>query len=179
MLNCIGIDISKSTLPIGFDGGVNTFLYVGANPVGRVDESGLIILPSNFPYTYPKSYIRISTIEQRVTFNMLFAAQEYGQVSSEDFMNSLSVYLCTLPTVKPAHLQNAYGEFTPNSNSTEIRISISLLEDYEKGNAKDPILDATIMHEIIHYFDDLDGIDYPGEEGELWEKASYGKVIYP
>ena len=28
--------------PIGFDGGVNTYLYVGANPVVRVDESGKI-----------------------------------------------------------------------------------------------------------------------------------------
>jgi len=26
--------------PIGFDGGVNTYLYVGANPIVRVDESG-------------------------------------------------------------------------------------------------------------------------------------------
>jgi len=26
--------------PIGFDGGVNTYLYVGGNPVVRVDESG-------------------------------------------------------------------------------------------------------------------------------------------
>ena len=28
--------------PIGFDGGINTYVYVGANPVVRVDESGLI-----------------------------------------------------------------------------------------------------------------------------------------
>ena len=48
--------------PIGFDGGINTYLYVGANPVVRVDESGLIDprlkvgLGQNWdePYTFDK-----------------------------------------------------------------------------------------------------------------------------
>jgi len=40
------------------------------------------------------------------------------------------------------------------------------------------LLKVTAQHELVHYFDDQGGVDYPGEEGELFEKAVWGKVIY-
>jgi len=36
---------------------------------------------------------------------------------------------------------------------------------------------VTILHEFTHYGDDQDGEDIPGEEGEHFEKAVYGKVV--
>ncbi len=76
----------------------------------------------------------------------------------------------------PAPL-NAFGEFTPGVGSNEIRISEKLLSDYEAGNASTKLLDATFEHELVHFFDDQDGADFPGEEGELYEQSVYGCVV--
>ena len=107
---------------------------------------------------------------------MIDAAEIYGQASRATFFSSLLSY--KNPSLKEASLFGAFGEFTPNSGSTEIRIDKGLLERFERGTASNILLDATVLHELIHYLDDQNGKDYLGEEGELWEKASYGKVIY-
>lgn len=76
--------------------------------------------------------------------------------------------------------KNQCGEFTPSSKSNELRISKSLVDEFEKsgGAAKTTLLvGATILHELAHWGDDQDGIDIPGEEGSLFEKAAYGHVI--
>lgn len=36
---------------------------------------------------------------------------------------------------------------------------------------------VTILHEYVHYGDNLDGVDYPGEEGELFEIDVYGEIV--
>lgn len=68
--------------------------------------------------------------------------------------------------------KNQCGEFTPNSKSNELRISKSLVDEFEKsaGAAKiTRLVGATILHELVHWGDDQDGKDIPGEEGNLFE----------
>ena len=85
------------------------------------------------------------------------------------------------PTISVVAMpKNQCGEFTPNSSSNEIRISKSLVEDFEKrgGSRKSTLLlGATILHELAHWGDDQDGKDIPGEEGNMFETAAYGMVI--
>lgn len=57
-------------------------------------------------------------------------------------------------------------------------LSDRLLRDFEAGDASNRLLDATVLHELTHYFDDQGGIDYPGEEGAQFEIDSYGRVIF-
>jgi hypothetical protein len=89
------------------------------------------------------------------------------------------------PSIKITNLSGAYGEFTPNVGSQEIRISKRMVEEFEAGRGKRVartgnvhLVGVTLLHELIHWADDRDGIDRPGEEGEEFERAVYGSVIY-
>jgi len=85
------------------------------------------------------------------------------------------------PTIKVVVMaKNQCGEFTPNSKSNEIRISKSLVDEFEISGGAIKIthlVGATILHELAHWGDDQDGKDIPGEEGNLFETAAYGRVI--
>lgn len=87
----------------------------------------------------------------------------------------------TQPTIKVVVMpKNQCGEFTPNSGSNEIRISKSLVDEFEKsgGSRKATLLlGASILHELAHWGDDQDGKDITGEEGNMFETAAYGMVI--
>ena len=97
--------------------------------------------------------------------------------------NSLGAVLSwgSKPTIKVVVMpKKQCGEFTPNSASHEIRISKSLVDQFEKSGGSRKItllLGATILHELAHWGDDQDGRDIPGEEGNLFETAAYGQVI--
>ena len=88
------------------------------------------------------------------------------------------------PTLKVTILAGAFGEFTPDSGSNEIRLDTNMVRDFEAGrgwrNAKAGrvlLVGVTILHELTHWGDDQDGVDRPGEEGEEFERKVYGKVI--
>ena len=78
------------------------------------------------------------------------------------------------------------GEFTPDIDSDEIRLNRILVRAYEDGSPahlaytansrgqRMPRVGVTILHELVHWGDDQDGIDYEGEEGELFEQTVYG-----
>ncbi len=78
------------------------------------------------------------------------------------------------------------GRFTPNSGSNTIELNEILVAAFESGSPphlaytqnaagdRMPRVGVTILHELVHWGDDQDGIDYPGEEGELFETAVYG-----
>ncbi len=83
----------------------------------------------------------------------------------------------TQPTIKVSTLSNACGEFTPGKGSNELRLHKSLVDKFEASTGDKILLmtvGATILHELAHWGDDRDGIDLPGEEGELFEKQTYG-----
>ena len=88
------------------------------------------------------------------------------------------------PTLKVTILAGAFGEFTPDIGSNEIRLDTRMVQEFEAGrglrNAKAGrvyLVGVTILHEMTHWGDDQDGVDRPGEEGEEFEIKVYGKVI--
>lgn len=88
------------------------------------------------------------------------------------------------PVVKVANLIGALGEFTPDVGSNEIRVDAKLVAEFERNGAfrnakagRVSLMGVTILHELIHWGDDQDGIDRPGEEGEEFERKIYGRVI--
>jgi len=89
------------------------------------------------------------------------------------------------PTIKIAPLVGAYGEFTPNTKSNEIRIQEKMVREFEAGRGKRVsragnvyLVGVTLLHELVHWGDDQDGIDRPGEEGSEFERLIYGSVIH-
>jgi zincin-like metallopeptidase toxin 3 of polymorphic toxin system len=88
------------------------------------------------------------------------------------------------PSIKITTLVGAIGEFTPFIGSNEIRIETKIVKDFEKGKgvrvAKAGnvfLVGVTLLHELVHWGDDQDGIDRLGEEGAEFETLVYGKVI--
>src|SRR5262245_30383619 len=81
-------------------------------------------------------------------------------------------------------LVGAFGEFSPGIGSEEIRINMTMVTDFESGKGKRIaragdvfLVGVTLLHELIHWGDDKDGIDRSGEEGEEFEQLIYGSVI--
>ncbi len=87
--------------------------------------------------------------------------------------------------MKVADIPGVCGEFTPDVGSQELRVNRKMVEEFEAGRGKRPtpdgrevyVLGVTILHELIHWGDDQDGVDRPAEEGEEFEKTVYGAVI--
>jgi len=46
-----------------------------------------------------------------------------------------------------------------------------------KWNKNVFLVGVTLLHELVHWADNLDGIDFPDEEGEQFETDVYGMVI--
>lgn len=102
------------------------------------------------------------------------ALGKYGQIRKRTLSGVLKYG--TEPTIKVTPLVSACGEFTPNIKSNELRLHKSLVEKFEASRGDKMLLmtvGATILHELAHWADDQDSKDYPGEEGELFEKKVY------
>jgi hypothetical protein len=89
------------------------------------------------------------------------------------------------PSIKVTVLVGALGEFSPGIKSQEIRIARSMVADFEAGKGQRAaragsvyLVGVTLLHELVHWADDQDGIDRSGEEGEEFERALYGGVIH-
>ena len=106
---------------------------------------------------------------------MYTAFAKYGQASRSQVNEALSAGKG--PQIDPAQLGGAYGAFTPGISSQKIEIDIGLLLAFEQGSASGKLSDATILHELTHYFDDQDGSDFPGEEGNFFEIDCFGGVV--
>ena len=88
------------------------------------------------------------------------------------------------PVIKITNLSGNYGEFSPGVKSNEIRINTALVTDFENGlgrrmskSGNVSLVGVTLLHELVHWGDDQNGIDRPGEEGEEFERLVYGSVI--
>ena len=95
------------------------------------------------------------------------------------------------PTIKIVQLNgfcetcddDTYGLFNsddPNSIYVDIDI-VNLIEsspNSPEGDSLAFLLGVSILHEYVHLGDYVDGIDQPGEEGLLFEQATYGESIW-
>ncbi len=119
-------------------------------------------------------YLRVDIPKLAHHAKISAALGKYGQIKKSGL--SMILNYGTGPQVSVVALANACGEFSPGSRSNELRLHRSLVDAFERS-AGDTVLlktvGATILHELVHWGDDQDGIDYPGEEGELFEKHVY------
>ncbi|EPR74065.1 hypothetical protein ADIWIN_0874 [Winogradskyella psychrotolerans RS-3] len=80
---------------------------------------------------------------------------------------------------------DTYGLFQSSSNPDTLYIDIDLVNDLENSTPNSVLANSfaflvgvTILHEYVHYGDNLDGTDYPGEEGQLFEEDVYGQTVW-
>ena len=163
--------------PIRFMGGdLNLFGYVAGDPTNYMDAIGFLRFPDDFAKKYPKSYQRINSLNKRLNQKKFEAFAIYGQACPVDVNEALTPGKG--PLIKPSDLDaGTLGQFKPGIHSQTLEIDVDLLKQYEQGKISNRLLDATIEHELTHYFDDQDGVQYPGEEGNLYEIYVYGAVV--
>ncbi len=135
--------------------------------------------------TYPKlAYYVKENLPEIINVPIIVSAlNRIGQINEMNLR--LALVWGSNPTLKITHIAGGYGEFTPNTNSNEIRIDKAMVEEFEAGTGKREaragkvyLVGVTILHELVHWGDDQDGIDRAGEEGEEFEQMVYGSVIY-
>jgi RHS repeat-associated protein len=154
--------------------GSNLFRYVGNSPVRFFDPTGLYRLPADFAKNYPSAVARIGSLASRLNQKKYSAFLKYGQADAalvQDAMRDGNE-----PNIVVEDLLNAFGEYRGAMDKTTIYLDKAFLEDYEFCRLSDKLLDATVEHESVHYFDDKDGVDYPGEEGNFYEIDVYGEI---
>ena len=71
---------------------------------------------------------------------------------------------------------------TPGNNVIDVREKI--FKDFEAGRGqlaaragRVPALGVNILHEMVHWGDNRDGVDRPGEEGDEFEMLVYGRNL--
>lgn len=114
--------------------------------------------------------------------SIAYALRKTGQFSRARLRTALRWGLG--PTVRVRDLVGAYGEFTPGISSNEIRVHRATVEEFEAGRGirraragNVYLIGVTLIHELVHWCDDQDGIDRPGEEGEEFELLVYGRRV--
>ena len=105
-----------------------------------------------------------------------------GQLNRSQFHAALA--WGTPPNISIVPALGACGEFTPTPGNNTIRIDQRLFVDFEAGRGKVLVrarnvyvLGVTLLHEMAHWGDNLDGIDRAGEEGNEFERLVYGAVV--
>ena len=78
----------------------------------------------------------------------------------------------------------ACGSFTPTPGNNTIEIRESIFVDFEAGRGqlrtragRVAALGLNVLHEMVHWGDNLDGVDRPGEEGDEFEGLVYGRNL--
>jgi RHS repeat-associated protein len=163
--------------PIGLSSGdVNFYAYVGNDPINYVDPLGLLQADSNVSSNYPKAakFIESQFARNQKEYNSF---KKYGQADKKAVDKALTKGQGpTVSTYKDMGTTN--GTFSPGIGSQTLNISDYVLGKFEVG---DPgarlLLESTLKHELTHYFDDQNEMDYPGEEGKAFEQDVYGQDV--
>ena len=134
---------------------------------------------------YPKftKYVRYALPQVVSNKSIVAAFQKYGQIDRATLKRALEWGNEPHITIKP--LVGALGEFNASVDSNEINIDDAVVQEFEDGhglrktkyNKKVYLVGVTLLHELVHWADNIDGIDFPDEEGEQFEKDVYGQVI--
>lgn len=88
------------------------------------------------------------------------------------------------PTIRVVTMTSC-GRFTPTPGNNVIEIATRVFRDFEAGRGRIRLrrggtalaLEVNILHELVHWGDNLDGVDRPGEEGDEFEMLVYGQNI--
>jgi len=151
----------------------------------ELNEEKIVRMNAHDIKSYPKLAYYVKNDMPKIIDvpSIVLAMSKVGQINKPKLRLALS--WGSGPTIRIVGLIDAYGEFTPDKQSNEIRIDTKLVKEFESGKGKRAVraghvflVGVTLLHELVHWGDDKDGIDRPGEEGAEFENMTYGSVVY-
>jgi Metallopeptidase toxin 3 len=135
--------------------------------------------------TFPKfaKYVRYSLPTVVDVKSIVAGFAKYGQIDRATLKKALTWGNEPHIVIKP--LVDAIGEFDASVDPNIINIETRIVQEFEDGHGLRKnkwgkgvyLVGVTLLHELIHWADNLDGIDFPDEEGEQFERDVYGMVI--
>lgn len=160
-----------------------------------VSFSPLIKYPqgSNYSTKYPKltEYLKNQLPKTGEIPKIVNTIKEISGISEEQIINDLKwghgpaleiIQLDNYSSNTSDKTVGAFDKLLPNT----ILLDIDYVEGLENGTnsqiEEDGLLfylGVVILHEYVHYTDNIDGQDFPGEEGEIFEIRAYGQTISP
>lgn len=130
-----------------------------------------------------KQYVRYALPKVVDVKSIVAAFAKYGQIDRATLKRALA--WGSQPTIVIREFSGAIGLFNGATEPNVINIHTRIVREFEDGRGlrktkwnKDVYLvGVTLLHELVHWADNLDGIDFPDEEGEQFESDVYGMVI--
>lgn len=150
---------------------------------------------NNYENDFPKftEYVKnqIPTLKDNIT--IINAIKTYTNLTTEEVKSAFEYGKG--PIIEIAQLDNfpncsicdsaTLGHFNGATDANKFYIDIDLIMDLENTAPGSSLADAfafligvTLLHEYVHLGDNLDGIDYDGEEGLLFEQDVYGQSVW-
>jgi hypothetical protein len=135
-----------------------------------------------------KKYVRDSLPKVADVKSIIQAFQKFGQIDRTTLQRALkwgeNPEILVVHELKDKDGNRVLGLFRPGEPNV-IRVDLDLVKEFEAGRgishtkSGKPVylVGVTLLHELIHWADNLDGTDFPGEEGEQFERAVYGHVV--
>ena len=87
------------------------------------------------------------------------------------------------PIIEFRHMASANGQYLPKKYPDTVFIAAVICDKFQNSDAdaKDSrmhlLVESTLLHEIVHWGDWIDGKESPFEAGKAFEKEAYGKDI--
>ena len=138
---------------------------------------------SGFRNSYPKltAWIYEAMLNVPAKPTVWKAFKKYSELS--EMQARAALLTCSAKPIIDVKDMKDYGIFDGAKDKDRVYLGKFMCDKFEgsRADAKDPrmhiLIEATVLHELVHWGDWKDGMDQADEEGESFEKAAYGKII--
>lgn len=142
-----------------------------------------MIVSAGLVKTYPRLAMWICDNLPKVRDNpkVFVAFQKYASLKEK--VAERAIKHGDPPVIEFRHMPTSNGEFIGSKYPDTVFISKDICDRFQgsETDARDPrmhlIVESTLLHEMVHWGDWMDGKVTAGELGKSFEKEAYGKDI--
>lgn len=143
-----------------------------------------MVVDQRFRQAYPKLttfvFTRLAKVPRNGKVFRVFI--KWSELSSSKARSILTQ--CTeAPIIDFKIMPGANGQFNGSVDAARVYLAKSICDKYEGSSTDraDPrmhlLVESTLLHEMVHWGDHIDGVDQEPEEGKEFEREAYGKDI--